>query len=134
MNVYAQVLTVSIAEIIVCWGVIGVSFEAVTRTKGRVVSMLIGNSIADYYFGIIFRSQPPFNQIGMVLFLMSSVVYKLIYFMGGTLRTIVFHIFLSMGVHQALEKSGHLSAYNQPYSHFNNGFLSVIILMCSENL
>jgi hypothetical protein len=52
LNVYAQVLTVSIAEIIVCWGVIGVSFEALSRTRGRVVSIFVGILMADFLFGI----------------------------------------------------------------------------------
>ena len=137
LNIYAQVLTVSIAEIIVCWGVIGVSFEAVTRTKGRVVSMLIGILSADFLFGIYhFAHSPPFNQIGMVLFLMVIGLFtSLIYFIGRNIyATIVFHNFFGvLGVMQALEKSGNLSAYDQPLLPIlTMAFLSVIILICSE--
>ncbi len=42
MNVYAQVLPVSVAEVVICWAVIGAGFESLTRNKGKVISLLTG--------------------------------------------------------------------------------------------
>ena len=137
LNVYAQVLSVSIAEIIVCWGVIGVSFEAMTRTRCRVVSMLIGILTADFLFGIYhFAHSPPFNQTGMILFLMVIGLFtSFVYFIGRDIyAAIVFHNFFGvLGVMQALEKSGNLAAYNQPLLPIlTMALLAVIILICSD--
>ncbi len=137
LNVYAQVLTVSIAEIIVCWGVIGVRFEALSRTRGRVVSIFVGILMADFLFGIYhFAHSPPFNQIGMVLFLMVVGLFtSLVYFFGRDIyATIVFHNFFGvLGVMQTLEKSGNLATYNQPLLPIlTMALLAVIILICTD--
>ncbi len=136
-NVYAQVITVSVAEIIVCWGVIGASFEALTSIKGRAISMLVGIFAADFLFGIYhFAHSPPFNQIGTILFLMViGLLTSLVYFIGRDIyATIVFHNFFgALGVMQALEKSGNLAIYNQPlFPILIMALLSVITLVGSD--
>jgi hypothetical protein len=107
MNVYAQVLTVSVAEVVVCWAVIGASFESLARNEGKIISLLAGILAASFSFGIYhFAHSPPFN-----------------------------HTLALFGVMQALEKSGNLVAYSQPiYPLIAMAFISVIILAASDIL
>lgn len=139
MNVYAQVLTVSIAEVVVCWGVIGASFESLARNKGKIMSPLAGILAASFSFGIYhFAHSPPFNQVNMVLFLIVVGFFtSLVYFFGRNIyAAIVFHNTLALfGVMQTLEKSGNLVIYSQPlYPLIAMAFISVIILAASDIL
>ncbi len=139
MNVYAQVLTVSIAEVVVCWGVIGASFESLARNKGKVISLLAGILAASFSFGIYhFAHSPPFNQVKMVILLtFISFATGIVYFFGRDIyAAIVFHNTLALfGVMQALEKSGNLITYSQPlYPLIVMAFISVIILAASDVL
>ncbi len=52
MNIYAQVLTVSVAEVVVCWAVIGANFESLARNNGKMISLLAGILSASISFGI----------------------------------------------------------------------------------
>ncbi len=61
MNIYAQVLTVSVAEVVVCWAVIGASFEALARNKGKVISLLAGILAASISFGIYHFAHSPLS-------------------------------------------------------------------------
>jgi len=137
MNVYSQVLTVSIAEVVVCWAVIGASFESLARNKGRVISMLAGIIAASFSFGIYhFAHSPPFNQVNMVLLLIFiSFATGMIYFFGRNIyAAIIFHNTLALfGVMQALEKSDNLITYSQPiYPLIVMAIISVIILAASD--
>lgn len=139
LNVYAQVLTVSVAEIVVCWAVIGASFESLARNKGKVISLLAGILASSISFGIYhFAHSPPFNQLNMVLLLtFISLATGLVYFFGRNIyAAIIFHNTLALfGVMQALEKSGNLVAYSQPiYPLIAMAFISVIILAASDIL
>ncbi|HNB04259.1 MAG TPA: hypothetical protein PLV88_08205, partial [Methanoregulaceae archaeon] len=42
LNVYAQVLTVTIAEIVICWGMIGSITEGTLSKKGRIIAIAGG--------------------------------------------------------------------------------------------
>src|SRR5512139_2900693 len=46
LNVYAQVLTVTIAEVAICWGMIGSITEGTLREKGRIVATTGGILVA----------------------------------------------------------------------------------------
>jgi hypothetical protein len=139
MNIYAQVLTVSVAEVVVCWAVIGASFESLARNKGKVISLLVGILAASFSFGIYhFAHSPPFNQVNMVLLLtFISLATGIVYFFGRNIyAAVVFHNTLALfGVMQALEKSGNLITYSQPlYPLVAMAFVSVIILAASDIL
>lgn len=133
LNVFAQVLTVSVAEVLICWAVIGLGFESLTRSKGKVISLLAGILAASISFGIYhFAHSPPFNQINMV-FLLTIVSFAtgIVYFIGRDIyAAIVFHNTLALfGVMQALERSGNLISYSQPvYPLITMALVSLIIL------
>ena len=139
MNVYAQVLTVSVAEVVVCWAVIGAGFESLTRNKGKVISLLTGIFAAGISFGLYhFAHSPPFNQINMVLLMMIvSFATSIVYFIGRDIyAAIVFHNTLALfGVMQALEKSGNLISFSQPvYPLIAMALVSIIILVIFDIL
>ncbi|MCI0559343.1 MAG: hypothetical protein MN733_12685, partial [Nitrososphaera sp.] len=83
-NVFMQVLPVSIAEVLVCWSLIGTGVESITKHKGRVLSVVIGAIAASVLFGVYhFAHSPPFNEVNMVLFLMlPSIATAIAYFVG----------------------------------------------------
>jgi hypothetical protein len=113
-NGLAQVLPVSIAEVVVCWAVIGISFEAWGKSKGKVVGVIVGIVAADLLFGIYhYAHSAPFNQTWMVFFLMiPGLVTSLVYFLGRDIyAAIIFHNFLGMmGVMQNVD----LERFSQP--------------------
>lgn len=133
INVYAQVMPVSVAEVVVCWSVIGAGFESLTRNKGKIISILAGILAASISFGIYhFAHSPPFNQVNMVLLLtFISFATGMVYFFGRNIyAAIIFHNTLALfGVMQALEKSGNMITYSQPiYPLIAMALGSVIIL------
>ncbi|HNL85837.1 MAG TPA: hypothetical protein PLM60_05085 [Methanoregulaceae archaeon] len=118
LNVYAQVLTVTIAEIVICWGMIGSITEGTLSKKGRIIAIAGGILIASVLFGLYhIGHSPPFNQAGMILLLsFIGIVTSLVYFVGRDIyATIAFHNFLGcIGVIQALEAAGSLPLYEKP--------------------
>jgi len=118
LNVYAQVFTVTIAEIAVCWIVVGSITEGVLSTKGKVVALIGGILLSSILFGIYhFAHSPPFNQPTMVAFLsIVGLVTSLVYFISRDVyATMVFHNFFGViGVMQSLSASGLLSVYSKP--------------------
>lgn len=96
INGYAQVLTVSIAEIIVCWALVGASFESLAKSKGKVLSLLVGILAATVFFSVYhIGHSAPFNQVHMMLILlMPGIVTSLFYFISREIyATILFHNF-----------------------------------------
>jgi hypothetical protein len=136
-NAFAQVLTVSIAEIVVCWGIIGSSVESLTKEKGKYVSAIAAILCASVLFGIYhFAHSPPFNTITMVLFLTligvgTSLFYVIVRDIYGT---IVFHNFFGIfGVMQALEATGTLASFSQPmYTLYASAIVAIILLVVSD--
>lgn len=118
LNVYAQVFTVTIAEIAVCWVVLGSITEGAFSKEGSLVAILCGILVASILFGLYhFAHSPPFNQPAMVAFLsIIGVVTSLVYFISRDVyATMVFHNFFGcIGVMQSLSVSGVLDAYSQP--------------------
>jgi hypothetical protein len=79
-------LPVSIAEVMVCWALVGSSFESLAKNnnKGRIVSsVIIGGVAASVLFEVYYYAHsPPFNQTSMVLFLMLPSKYSTSYVMA----------------------------------------------------
>jgi hypothetical protein len=70
INAYAQVLVTNIAEILVCWAVIGSVSQALLQDRGRWVSLILAAVIASVLFGVYhFAHSPPFNTVPLVVIL-----------------------------------------------------------------
>lgn len=137
LNVYAQVFTGTVAEIAVCWVVVGATFEGVTRHYGRPASIIIGILVASVLFGVYhIGHSPPFNQPATIAFLsIIGVLTSLVYFIGRDVyATIVFHNFLGVfGVMQALSASGALASYRTPLIPLIvMAFISLIIFILTD--
>lgn len=115
VNAFFQVLTVTIAEILVCWAVIGSTFESLFQGKGKFLSLLVPIVMSSVLFGVYhFAHSPPFNTLRMVIFLtVIGVLTGLFFFVSRNLYgTIVFHNFFGIkGVIEALDKAGKLPKY-----------------------
>lgn len=132
-NGFAQVLPVSIAEVVVCWAVIGGSFEAWAKSKGKVIGVIVGIMAANFLFGVYhYAHSAPFNQTWMVFFLMiPGLITSLVYFLGRDIyATILFHNFLGMtGVMQNVD----LELFSQPlYLLYGLLVISVIVLIAAD--
>jgi hypothetical protein len=105
-NAFAQVLVVSIAEVVVCWAVVGSVLAAASRPWGRWISVGFAAVVASALFGIYhFAHSAPFNTIGMVAFLSAiGLVTSLFFFVSRDVYgTIAFHNFMGvLGVVGAL--------------------------------
>jgi hypothetical protein len=139
VNVYAQVFTVTIAEIAVCWAVIGSVTEGLLKPRGRILAIIAGVIAASVLFGLYhFAHSPPFNQPGMVAFLsLFGVVTSLVYFIGRDIyATMVFHNFFgSFGVMQSLATAGILSSYTEPlYPLIGTAVISIAIFIAVDLL
>ena len=114
VNVYAQVLAVSVAEVLVCWSVIGGTVEALSkpiRRRGTLVAALAAAALFGAYH---FAHSPPFNTVGAVVLLsVVGLVTGAFFFVSRDVYgTIVFHNCLgTIGVLGALERSGGLGMY-----------------------
>jgi hypothetical protein len=133
-NGYAQVLTGTIAEVLVCWALVGTTFESLVRQKGRTLSLIVGIGSASVLFGAYhFAHSPPFNTISLVVFLMLiGVITSIFFFVSRNVYgTIVFHNFLGIfGVLQALAASGNLATFAHPlYPLYALDAISVLILV-----
>jgi hypothetical protein len=96
VNGYAQVLTVSIAEIVVCWALVGAGFESLAKSKGKILSLPVGILAATILFSVYHVGHSaPFNQIHMMLILLvPGIVTSLFYFISREIyATILFHNF-----------------------------------------
>jgi hypothetical protein len=132
-NGFAQVLPVSIAEVVVCWAVIGGSFEALGKPKGKVIGVITGIVAATFLFGVYhYAHSAPFNQTWMVFFLMiPGLVTSLVYFLGRDIyATIIFQNFLGMtGVMQNVD----LERFSQPLYHlYILLIISVVVLIAAD--
>jgi hypothetical protein len=116
VNASAQVLVVSIAEVVVCWALFGTILRNVLG-RGFVSAgiAVVSGALA---FGVYHLAHsPPFNSPSMVLLLSGvGLATGLFFFLGGDLySTIVLHnAFAIRGVTQALGESGALDRYASP--------------------
>jgi hypothetical protein len=119
INAYAQVLVTTIAEVLVCWAVIGsLSQSLLQADRGRWVSLILAALIASVLFGVYhFAHSPPFNTVPLVVFLsVIGLLTSLFYFVSRDVYgTIAFHNFLGiLGVIRVLDASGNLSSFERP--------------------
>lgn len=140
-NAFAQVLPVSIAEVVVCWVVVGGSVVALLRSRGmdeylaRGVALVVSSTL----FGIYHLAHsPPFNTpetIGVLTLV--SLGTGLFYFAGRSVYgALVFHNFLALfGVTSALATAGALGTYGQPIVPLLvTGLLALAVLVGVERL
>lgn len=135
LNGFAQVLPVSIAEVVVCWALVGVAFEVLARPKGKLVAIPVGIIAANLLFAVYhFAHSAPFNQLSMVLFLLiPGLLTSLVYFLGRDIyATILFHNFLGMtGVMQNID----LTFFSQPlYPLYGLVLISALALIGADLL
>jgi hypothetical protein len=118
LNAYAQVLVVSVAEVLVCWAVVGSVSESLLRGRGRWTSTVLDGLIASVLFGVYHLAHsPPFNAVGFVVLLtVVGLVTSVFFFVSRDVYgTIAFHNFLGIfGVIGALEVSGNLASFERP--------------------
>lgn len=117
-NAFMQVLPVSIAEVMVCWALIGSSFESLAKNsnKGRIVSsVIVGAVAASVLFGVYhYAHSPPFNQTSMILFLMlPSIATAVTYFLGRDIYAAVI-VQNFMGIVGVMAGLPNLEVYRQP--------------------
>jgi len=114
LNAFCQVLVVSAAEVIVCWGVVGATVKALLEPRGGAVSTVGAALAASVLFGLYhFAHSAPFDTFRMVALLsVVGLVTSAVFFIARDIyATIVFHNFLGVfGVVQALAASGQLGA------------------------
>ncbi|MFB6101886.1 MAG: hypothetical protein ABEJ73_04910 [Haloplanus sp.] len=119
-NLFAQVLPVSIAQITVCWMLVGGSVEALLDDRGanRVVARGVALVVASGLFGVHHVAHsPPFDAAETAgLLTLVSVGTGLFYFGGrSAYGALVFHNFLALfGVTSALAAAEQLTAYREP--------------------
>ncbi|ALI35316.1 hypothetical protein NMY3_01111 [Candidatus Nitrosocosmicus oleophilus] len=99
-NVFSQTLPTSIAEVVVCWAVMGASMESFSKNKfGKKLSVIVGIITSTVLFGVYhFAHSEPFNQINTVMILMlPGLLTSIVYFVGRNIyATIVFHNFQAL--------------------------------------
>ena len=117
LNGFSQVLTVSAAEVLVCWALVGRAVEVVAKPRGDVVSLSLAVLAASVLFGLYhFAHSAPFNSVKMVALLsVVGLVTSTFYFISRDVAgTLVFHNFLgTFGVVQALHAAGELAAFER---------------------
>ncbi|MDX1744711.1 MAG: hypothetical protein R3324_02140 [Halobacteriales archaeon] len=120
MNAFAQVLPVSIAEVVVCWMLVGSSVEAWLRDRGTrsMVAILASIFTSSVLFGLYHLAHsPPFNSPRMIALLTVVGVGTGAFYFGA--RTfygaLVFHNFMALfGVTAALAAAGQLGTFGRP--------------------
>jgi hypothetical protein len=145
-NVFAQTLPTSIAEVIVCWVVVGASFESLllTSRKGNnefrpkknattVTAIIVGAVVATILFGVYhFAHSPPFNQLSTVLFLMiPGALTSIVFFVGRNIyATIIFQNFQALlGVMGSID----ITSFTHPiYPLLIMGLVSILILIAAD--
>jgi hypothetical protein len=120
VNGLAQVLPVSVAEVLVCWALVGVvAGQSWARGAGPLLRGITMAIVASVAFGLYhIAHSPPFNTPGMIGLLTLVGVVTSVFFV--TVRdvygTIAFHNFLALfGVLQALAARGALGHYEAPH-------------------
>ena len=116
-NVFMQALPVSIAEVMVCWALIGSSFESIAKNnnKRKIMSVIVGAIAASVLFGVYhYAHSPPFNQTNIVLFLMlPSIATAVTYFLGRDIYAAVI-VQNFMGIFGVIANLPALEPFRQP--------------------
>jgi len=112
-NAFAQVFVVSVAEVIVCWALVGAAVEAALAPRFGRASTVCAALMSAVLFGAYhFAHSTPFNTWSMVALLsVVGLVTGAFFFLSrDVLGTAVFHNFLgTFGVTQALAATGGLA-------------------------
>jgi hypothetical protein len=107
-----------VAEVLVCWAVVGSVAEFLLRSRGRWVSTILAAIIASVLFGVYhFAHSPPFNTMGFVVLLTAIGLVTSVFFVVSrdVYGTIAFHNFLGIfGVLRALDASGNVTSLERP--------------------
>jgi len=118
VNVFAQVWAVSVAEVLVCWALVGGTIAALLRPWNRVAAPVIAALAASVLFGVYhFAHSPPFNEPRMVAFLTGiGLATSLWFFVSRDIYgTAVFHNFFAVtGVLDALQARGLVPEHPAP--------------------
>jgi hypothetical protein len=141
LNVFSQTLPGSIAELVICWAVVGTAFESLTRrknknnnnNKSKITPIIMGAAVAIVLFGLYhFAHSPPFNQPNMVLFIMyPGVLTSIVYFVGRDIyAAIVFHNFQALF---GVMNNVNIEPFTSPlYPLILLGVVSVLVLIGSD--
>jgi CAAX prenyl protease-like protein len=117
INAYAQVFAVSVAEVMVCWALVGGVLKDAFGGS-RWVATVGAAVLASVLFGIYhFGHSPPFNSVGTVVFLAAIGLVTSAFFFASrdVYATIAFHNFLGVyGVVQALAAANQLDHFMTP--------------------
>jgi len=138
-NAFAQVFVVSAAEVMVCWGLIGLFTTHVLSFLGRHWSAAAGAAAASLAFGLYhFAHSPPFNNPAMVVFLTFVGLGTSLFFFAtrDLLATIAFHNFPALaGVTRALLEGGRVDAlaHLQPML-LGTAAVSLVLVLAGERL
>jgi hypothetical protein len=143
-NVFAQTLPTSIAEVVVCWVVVGASFESLVLIKSKhefkngkmtknISAAIIGAVVATILFGVYhFAHSPPFNQLNTVLFLMiPGTLTSIVFFVGRNIyAAIIFQNFQALfGVMGSID----ITSFTHPiYPLLIMGLVSILILIAAD--
>ena len=99
LRLFAGVLPIAIAHVLVCWGLLGASVESAVeeRLGRRAMTVGMGAAAIAFAFSHLAHS-PPFNQWETILFLvLPGIATGLVFFLIRDLyATILFHTFLGM--------------------------------------
>ena len=110
LNSFAQVWVVSVAEIVVCWALVGATLHIALRPWNRAGAVVVAAAVASVLFGVYhYAHSAPFNEFGMVAFLTAiGFVTSLWWFVSRDVYgTSVFHNFFGVtGVLAALKTGG----------------------------
>jgi hypothetical protein len=110
LNTFAQVWVGSLAEIVICWGLIGALIYLALRSWHRGGAYVVASAVASIAFGVYhFAHSAPFNELRMVLFLTGiGLVTSLWWFVSRDVYgTAILHNFFGVtGVLGALTAGG----------------------------
>ncbi len=113
-NAFSQVFVVSVAEVMVCWVLVGAAVEAALEPRMGRAGTVLAALVAAVLFGAYhFAHSAPFNTWSMVALLtVVGLATGAFFFLSrDVLGTAIFHNFLgTFGVTQALAATGGLKA------------------------
>jgi hypothetical protein len=136
LNGFVQVLPTSIAEILVCWVLIGNSFEFLLKPKNHWLALLVGIVTATVFFSAYHLGHSaPFNQLPlMLILLMPGFVTSLFYLITREIyATILFHNF--QGIIGVLGNLKNQELLNRPlYPLYFLMIISIIVLIAADML
>jgi hypothetical protein len=115
LNGFMQVLVLSIAQVLVCWSVVGTATEAVLAPLGRTPATFGAAFVSTALFAVShYAHSAPYNsQRFVLLFFIAGLCTSLFFFLSRDLYgAVFFHNFLGMfGLLGALHQTGAIQEY-----------------------